>query len=247
MKILTLNTWQERGPWQERWEVVFEGLRKFRPDIAGFQELFDRSWAEEVGKRIGLSNLVFPKEYCGLVIFSRYPVLDWGIVQLSSSPLEEYLRHVLWAKLKVGDDQLVIFNTHLSWQLEDSATRQKQVSEVLQLVRKKASVKEALIMGDLNAPPNSSEIRWFLQEGNLKDLFYKMHADEPGYSWDNRNIYAGGAQHKLPDRRIDYILAYHSGPLLKNLISCDLVLTEPNAQGIWASDHFGMSAEFKSE
>ena len=42
MKILTLNTWQERGPWRERWEVTFKGFEIFRPDLAAFQEVFEK-------------------------------------------------------------------------------------------------------------------------------------------------------------------------------------------------------------
>lgn len=245
MKILTLNTWQERGPWRERWEITLEGLDKIQPDIIAFQELFNPSWSEEVQRRTGFKTLLFPQEYCGLVLYTRHSVISWGVVTLSQSPLEEYLRYALWAELRVGGKKLFVFNTHLSWKLEDQDTRRRQTEEVLQLVKEKSQNEESVLMGDLNAPPDSPEISWFIKEGKFRDLFEEKHPHETVFSWDNQNPYVANAAHKLPDRRIDYILTRGSAVLLKDLVSCDLIFTKPDAKGIWASDHFGVLAEIK--
>ena len=123
MKILTLNTWQEKGPWQDRWELTFQGVDRFRPEIAGFQELFNASWAQEIKKQARFSNCIFSDEKCGNVLYSQYPVRSWGVVTLAKSPLEEYFRSVLWVELDIRGTRLFIFNTHLSWMLEDGDTR----------------------------------------------------------------------------------------------------------------------------
>lgn len=245
MKILTLNTWQERGAWKERWEVVLQGLARLRPEIACFQELFNPEWAKEVQMRSGYPTLLFPQEASGLVVYTKYPVVSWGIVQLQRSPLEEYSRYLLWAELWASMSRFFVFNTHLSWKPEDGATRQKQVEEVSQGMEEKARGEESLLVGDLNAVPQSPEIRWLIHEGHLHDVFTEKHQDAAGFTWDNRNPYVAGAEHPLPDRRIDYLLARHRGPVLKNLISASVVFTQPNPGGIWASDHFGVLAEFK--
>lgn len=245
MKILTLNTWQESGDWQKRWEVTLEGLRRLKPEIAVFQELFSRTWAAEVQKQSGFGTLLFPKEPCGLVLYANVSAPTWGVIRLAQSPLEEYGRYAMWAELKMKGGALTVFNTHLSWKPEDGETRGKQVRELLQLVQEKAEGTESILTGDLNAPPTSPEIQWFLHEGKFRDLFEVAHPGEAGFSWDNRNPYAGGSHHKLPDRRIDYILTRGPGPLLKDYASCNLVFTQPNPKGIWASDHYGLLAEFK--
>ncbi len=245
MKVLTLNTWQELGPWQERWEVTLRGLEQFEPEILAFQELFNRSWALEVQKRTGLPTLIFPEEPAGLVVLSRYPATAWGVSQLSQSPLEEYFRYLLWVELKVRGAPLFFFNTHLSWKLEDGATRRKQVGEVLELIQAKAGEREVVLVGDLNAPPDSPEIQRLILEGKFVDLFHEFHPQEAGFSWDNRNPYAGNSEHKMPNRRIDYVLARRSGALLKKPSRCDLVFTSPNRKGFWASDHFGVVAGFE--
>lgn len=221
------------------------GLGRFRPHVAAFQELFNRSWAETVQRRAGFSRLIFPEDNCGLALYANLPVVSWGIQRLTQSPLEEYFRSVLWAELKTADKTFYFFNTHLSWKLEDGATRRKQVEEVLQVVEEKSSGKEALLVGDLNAPPDAEEIKRLIREGRFRDTFRLTHPGEAGLSWEHRNAYVAGSQHQMPDRRIDYILARGAGPLLKNLKSCDLIFTAPDSKGFWASDHFGLLAEFQ--
>lgn len=245
MKILTLNSWQEKGPWRERWEVTFAGLEQFLPDIACFQELFNQEWAQEVRKRTSFKTLLFPQEPCGLVLCTNYAVKSWGAVTLPKSPLEDYFRYALWAELSVKGKKLFLFNTHLSWMLEDGASRRKQTEELLKLVREKAGREGSILVGDLNAPRESPEIDGFIEQGQFRDLFFEKHPKESAFTWNNQNPYAAAAFHKLPDRRIDFILARHSSPLLENLVSCDLVFTRPHREGVWASDHSGVLAEFR--
>lgn len=247
MKILTLNTWQELGPvpWEERWEVTLAGIEQFRPNLVAFQELFNPAWAQEIQKKTAYPTLVFPKGHSGLVLYSGYPVVEWGEATLSQSPFEDYLRYALWAELRVNEQTLFVFVTHLSWMLEDGETRRKQAEEILQLVDSKAANREMLLLGDLNAPRHSPEISFLIKKGQFRDLFFEKHPNVSGFTWDNRNPYAAGAKHILPDRRIDFILARGSGPLLEDLAACDLVFTKPNAKGFWASDHSGVLAQFR--
>ena len=245
MKVLTLNTWQERDAWRERWDVTLGGIKRFSPDIAGFQELFNPAWAAEIQKLTGYSEMVFSDNKCGNVLYSNYPVKTWGVATLTKSPLEEYFRYVLWAELEVRGKRLFIFNTHFSWMLEDGGTRKKQAEEILNLIQEKAPEAESLLMGDLNAPPDSPEIKDLVKQGKFRDLILEKYPHELRYTWDNQNPYVAGAYHQLPDRRIDYLLARGSGPLLKDWVSCEIVLTEPNSKGVRASDHYGVLAEFK--
>ncbi len=247
MKVLTLNTWQDRGPWKERWEITLDGIRRFRPNLVGFQELFNESWAKEVQKRSGFKSVLYQDDKCGNALYANDTVKNWGTITLVKSPLEDYGRYVIWSELEVQGNKLFVFSTHLSWMLEDGATRRKQVEEILELIEKKNPKGESILMGDLNSPPDSAEIKYLIQKGNFRDLFDETHPGDPRITWDNRNPYVADAAHQLPDRRIDYILARGKGPLLKNLISCDLVFTKANSAGVWASDHYGVMAEFKTE
>lgn len=245
MKILTLNTWQERGPWQSRWEMILEGVRQIKPDILAFQELFNESWALEVRKAAGYTSMVFPEYYSGLVLYTHLPVSRHGEGALTPSPLEEYGRYFLWAEFEAAGEKILFFNTHLSWKPEDAASRKRQAGELLKMIRDTAKETQTVLAGDLNAPPHAEEVRWLIQEGKFTDVFHLLNPNEKGFTWDNRNPYAAGAAHDLPDRRIDQILVRGQGKCLARPYSCKLVYTEPRQDGVWASDHFGVLAEFQ--
>jgi len=246
VKILTLNTWQERGFWDKRWEVIFDGLKGFSPEIAVFQELFSPSWAREVQQRAGFKNLVLSKEPCGLAIYTNYPVLASGELLLFQSPAESYPRGVIWAKVDAKKHPLFVFCTHLSWKEEDAESRRKQLREILALIRQETPSGELLIAGDFNAAPISPEMDSFVKQGPFRDLYREKHPSEEGFTWDNkRNYYVAQSIHKLPDRRIDCVFACGKGPVLAKLASCDLIFEEPRADGVLASDHFGVLAKFK--
>ncbi|MBI3306668.1 MAG: hypothetical protein HYZ84_02520, partial [Candidatus Omnitrophica bacterium] len=76
LKILSLNTWQERGPWKLRWKVILENLKEIKPDIVCLQEVFNPDWAQDVKQKAKFAYLVFHPEHSGLMILSQLPVLE---------------------------------------------------------------------------------------------------------------------------------------------------------------------------
>jgi mRNA deadenylase 3'-5' endonuclease subunit Ccr4 len=51
MRILTLNTWHNSGPWRQRRDALVQGIIQYAPDILLLQELFDADWSEELQSR----------------------------------------------------------------------------------------------------------------------------------------------------------------------------------------------------
>jgi endonuclease/exonuclease/phosphatase family metal-dependent hydrolase len=245
MKMLTLNTWGESGPWKERWEVILKGLDVHAPDVVAFQELFNTDWCKEFSKRASYPFAVFPgSSSSGLVFLSRLPIQENRLYTMKrKSPYETYGRYALWAMLKWGNRPVHFFNTHLSWKLEDQATRRAQAEELCKWIKTKVEGGEVVLMGDMNATPDSEEITWFLNESGLVDAYGYLHPNETGFSWDNRNRFAGSHTPSLPDRRIDFIFV-KGERLVESLAECRLVFTECDPRGIFASDHFGVLAEF---
>ncbi|MBI4549317.1 MAG: endonuclease/exonuclease/phosphatase family protein [Candidatus Omnitrophica bacterium] len=244
MKILTLNTWQERGPWQARWELILAGLAEHGPDLAAFQEVFNPEWAAEISRKAAYPQFLFPQARSGLAIYSRYPVLDSGEQSLSPSPLEDYGRAVLWVRVQAPAGSLFFFNTHLSWKIEDGASRRRQLEEILAVMDRQAGRNDSVLVGDLNATPDSPEVNWFREQGGFTDLFARLNPGAPGFTWDNRNDYAGGCEHKMPDRRIDQVLIRGRGPCLSHPLACRLVYDSIGPGGVWPTDHFGVLSEF---
>jgi endonuclease/exonuclease/phosphatase family metal-dependent hydrolase len=241
MKILTLNTWNVQGPWQQRWEIIFEALERIRPDIAAFQEVQKGDWAGEIQRRSGFEHMVFPEEPGGLMFLSRFPIQEWECLTLKTqSATEEYKRYALYARLDMGAQSLSVFDTHLSWRLPEGKTRERQVGELLDFIKRRTAKGLVLAMGDFNAPPDTKEIRKMMLEGGFIDLFGVKHPGKPGLTWDNMNPFAAGSSEPLPNRRIDYI--FMQGLSITKVAAVDVVLTKPK-NGIFASDHFGVLAE----
>ncbi len=243
MKILTLNTWQEQGPWRERWEMIFSGLERYRPDIVAFQEVFNPQWAREVQNRSGFAHLVFAEEPSGLMILSRYPAAEWECLTYETgSPTEPYRRYALFARVETPAGALAFFNTHLSWRLHESAVRQKQMAELLEFVGRKSAGSETAAAGDFNAAPESAEVARILAAG-FTDSYAALHPKERGDTWNNENRFAFGHD-PLPDRRIDYIFFKNADRILGRHLQTEIIYREADSGGLYASDHFGLLTEF---
>lgn len=247
MKILTLNTWRENGPWKERWQVIFDGLHKLQPDVIGFQEIFDAAWEKEAGEKMGRPFRYFSDPQSGHVIWSKHPIAEKECLMFKTqSPHEDYRRYATYALLEIGrkKERLAFFVTHLSWMLDDGPVREKQADELLAFIQKKAAGVETVAVGDFNAPPSTPEIRKMIREGGFTDVFEKMNPGSAAVTWDNRNPFAASAHHSLPDRRIDYLFIRNAGPLLGNLKRCRIVFNQPGKNGLYATDHYGVLATF---
>jgi len=106
-------------------------------------------------------------------------------------------------------------------------------------------------MGDFNARPESDEIRWLRGQVSLagrrtyyQDAWERLHPGERGFTWASANPYTKVLEFLEPDRRLDYIFVT---PMRKDgrarIKSCTIVLDKPAADGVLASDHFGLMAE----
>ena len=246
MKILTLNTWQERGPWRERWEVIFAGLKTFRPDIVVFQEIFNPDWVQEIGRRAGYASGVYCEKESGLAIFSHYPLAGSGSRRLAAqSAREDYRRFVLFGRFKTPAGILCVFDTHLSWMLDDSGVRERQTAEIADWMAEKTGEDEALICGDFNAVAWSPEIRNLTESRGFNDVFRQINPREPGLTWTYDNVYTREGRHPMPDRRIDYIFTRPGRGLFSKPVGAHCVFTEPDLKGVFASDHYGVFAQFQ--
>lgn len=247
MKVLTLNTWQERGPWKERWEVTFEGLKTFQPDLIFFQEIFNPNWIKEISIRIKFASAVYHDAASGLALFSRYPCINSGSIMLKGqSSREDYRRYLLFGKFQTETGIFFAFNTHLSWMLEDDKVRAEQTSEIAKVVREMAGSDESLIAGDFNTVAWAPEIRSLTSEYGFSDVYQTLNPDVSGLTWTHDNFYTREGRYPLPDRRIDYIFSHQAGKLFDCPQSAQVVFDTPDSRGILASDHYGVLAEFST-
>jgi endonuclease/exonuclease/phosphatase family metal-dependent hydrolase len=262
LKVLTVNIWNRQGPWDQRLALLRAGLARLAPDVVGLQEVLSdgttslaHAIADGLGYevRFGSAKEVGGGIHFGNAVLSRFPIASAATDPLPSADTDE-VRCVLTTEVTTPHGPMPFVCTHLSWRCHHGYLREQQVKEVARVIKRRAPVRGGhlplVLVGDMNARPDSTEIRFL--NGNhaldgesiyLADCFAEVGTG-PGFTFDgSRNPFAA-ATHELP-RRIDYILARGPDALGRGIpLRCEVVLDEV-ADGVAASDHFGVYAELR--
>jgi endonuclease/exonuclease/phosphatase family metal-dependent hydrolase len=190
-------------------------IRAAAPDIVALQEV-DVHWGERsgfedqagalgdmLGMHVGFGPIytlpgvsaeAAPRQF-GLAVLSRGPILDFrnhNIPRLSTQsdePEPQLLPGFLEAIVDVRGARIHVFNTHLDYRA-DPRVRVQQVAAMLDLLGERTA--PLILMGDLNASPDTPELRPLLTR--LQDAW--------SGSQDAGHTYPASA----PRRRIDYVL-----------------------------------------
>ncbi|CEG26272.1 endonuclease/exonuclease/phosphatase family protein [Bacillus sp. B-jedd] len=123
----------------------------------------------------------------GTAVLSKYPIIQAENYLLPSFGKEQ--RGLLEATVNVKGNHIRVYNTHLGLTVSQ---RLAQVEEINKIVSAKKT--PAVLMGDLNAEPDSDEVKQLLNGANLVDAFENR---------DNADTFPV----ENPIKRIDYIFA----------------------------------------
>jgi endonuclease/exonuclease/phosphatase family metal-dependent hydrolase len=259
MRVLTWNLWWRYGPWQSRYEAIAATLAEVSPDVCGLQEVWDaggHNLAADLAGRLGM-------QWCwgeaaagqdrdgndvliGNAILSRWPIGAHDQLALPTANIGEG-RIALHARIDAPGGALPMFTTHLSYRPGASQARTAQVREIAPFVagRLADSAYPPVVTGDLNAEPDSDELR--LLGGLLTapvvpglvlvDAWRYADPADPGFTWDHRNGYQAGSV--IPDSRIDYVLVGLPRRGRGRVQSARLAGNAP-VDGVWPSDHFAV-------
>ncbi len=234
MKVLTLNCWGTYGP-PGRLLALAQAIRRLKADILCLQEATIPGLLESLDYPTCLQA---PET--GLAILSRFPAVEHlHIPYRTISPLEEGVRGVLLASLQVGSADLWVGTTHLSWKEADNVSRLGQTAELLKITA--AREDRILLGGDFNATPDQEPIR-LMSENRFVDLFYRLHPEDPGTTWDNQNPFIQSHSVRFPDRRIDFLFLHKETARWCIPSRCDIVCRQPDTSGFYPSDHYGVLA-----
>ena len=271
LSILTLNLWNDAGPWPERADLIRDWIERLDPDVIAFQEaLRGPEWDQ-------VADLVGPRGYhhafgkaspfwrdparssgnrgadaFGNAIASRWPLQDPEVIALANSGDGE-TRAALSVTVDSPHGPLSVTSTHLHWKYRHGAVRERQVMEVTDLVlrRRPRDGFPPLLLGDFNAEPESAEVRYVQGLQSLEgrsvaflDAWRVAGDGGAGYTWNNANPYA--QLYIEPNRRIDYVFAgFPMRDGRGRIEHCRVVCNEPS-DSVWPSDHFGVYAELAS-
>ena len=179
-------------------------------DIIGLQEV-SRGWLIWGGadtllwlsQRLNMPYISGPTAdpQWGNAILSRYPLSD---IQIKLLPPDDLLikRGLIQAHIEIGSEKINIIVTHFYHRPDQSEIREQQAAEIIKNLQ---SHEYAVLLGDLNATPDSKEMQ-MLADSGLVDLaneietpptftFYSAAPDQQiDYIWITKNLKASNFQ-----------------------------------------------------
>ncbi|GAA3219532.1 endonuclease/exonuclease/phosphatase family protein [Actinocorallia longicatena] len=240
MRVLTLNIWGRRGPYEARTGLIRAELARLAPDVIGLQEVWRENGVTQAETLAdGLHGVFAPAlrldgaDY-GNALLSRHPITDAETIPLPNDPGAEP-RVLLHASIATPDGPLPFFVTHLHYSPGEATLRARQAEFVAETVAERTSGGPAVLVGDFNAPPGSPEIASVLSHG-LTDAWPSSGDGTPGHTYCETNAFARASGE--PSVRIDYVFTSALTPA-----RTELAFTTPSG-GVWPSDHYGVLATF---
>ena len=268
-RVVSWNLWWRFGDWARRLDLVAAVLDEVRADVVGLQEVWatpdGRNAAALLAARLGLAWTWWPSPApqrwqrrigddtvaMGNAVLSRWPVVATAHADLPAPTGPPDGRTVLHAALDTPAGVLPFFTTQLSAFPGRSALRCRQVRAVAALVAAQAGTLPPVVTGDLNAVPESDEVRLlegFLTEPSVPDLLlvdawrYAAPGDR-GITWSRANPHAAATGE--PDARIDYVLVGAPRATGAVQVAGAWVAGDRPRDGVWPSDHAAVVADLR--
>jgi endonuclease/exonuclease/phosphatase family metal-dependent hydrolase len=267
LKALTLNVWNKSGPYSARLALIKKELVALAPDVVGLQEVLRLETATPSSATDQALELTSGMGYqiayafgshlggglfLGNALATPHRIVEEEAVVLPGTETGEK-RSLLYALLETPQGLWPVFVTHLNYKPEHGHVRLEQAQAIADFVERveghaTESWLPAVLMGDLNAEPESDEIRFLkgLHSVGSRSVFFndvwRYAEPSPGFTFDRRNPFA--AQWREPPRRIDYVFVRgpdrwgRGEPQEVRLAFADA------EAGTFPSDHFGIYAEF---
>jgi len=179
-------------------ETLAQVIEENDADVIGLQEV-SRGWVmngsvdmlQWLSQRLDMPYVYGPSEglLWGNAVLSRFPIISSETVALPTDSL--LLRRAYTAaEIDIGGETILFIDTHLHQLEDDSEIRQEQVPSLIEAWN---GAPRAVIVGDLNATPDSPEMQMLADTG-LVD-FSATISSTRGYTFNSVDPY----------QKIDYI------------------------------------------
>lgn len=269
IRVATWNLWWRFGPWRERAAAIRSVLRDARLDICGLQEVWadeERNMASELAQELGLhwtwlrspepdrwrARLRGSSADVGHAILARWPIRDRAELRLPAGPSGDESRNALVCVVESPSGRIPLATTQLTPAPWDSASRCEQVRTLVRfLVEREPADYPVVVVGDMNAEPDSDEIRLLCGHKTapvterfvLVDAWRYAANDACPWTWDRANPHVHSTME--PSSRIDYVLVGPPHGRRGHVRSVGRIGTAP-VGGVWPSDHAGVLAELET-
>ena len=259
------------GPWSgllgdahdldRRLDIVMEELRTLDADVVALQEAsagrHRGSVAERLANGLGFHHVYAPANPRmfgsdgvsrfvarllnfreGPAIVSRFPIVTWHGYELPRCGKLFERRMLLSATVESPWGHIRVFSAHT----RGDVCQTRAVAEIVRLARNRLP---SVLMGDFNAPEESSAIVALARQPGFLDAFRTANPTQPVFSvWQHMNVTAPTVR-----RRVDYLFVVAGKEVPGSVLSSRLVMNAPRSLGdakpLWPSDHYGVLADIE--
>ncbi|SDQ27248.1 endonuclease/exonuclease/phosphatase family protein [Pseudoxanthomonas sp. CF125] len=242
LKVVTLNLYHDKDDWPKRRVQIAEELKRLQPDAIALQEVLQdeglTNQAEWLATQLGYQwHFVStdpagqPRRY-GNALLTRHPILKRS--QKLLQPLDDS-RSAGFLRIDLDGRPLNLYVTHLHWTDQGGAIRARQIADLMQYIAATSENIPSLVAGDFNSTADSPELA-ALREGFV-DTYGNRHPRADAVSSSTLN-----PKYFVAPKRIDHVF-FQRGAFAP--LGAAILFSQPDAQGVWASDHFGMLVELR--
>ncbi len=246
---------EDQNKWPNRKELVYEVIRKYAPDILGLQEV-NRFQLDEIKQvfpeyeTVGMGSKGESNGQFSSIHYSkkRFSKKESGDFWLSETPSElskdwgsAHHRICTWVALFDKETQKVIYtyNTHL----DDGSrkAREKSAQLIMKHIHKNAQTNPFTLMGDFNAPEDSTVLNYISGGSKLPSLPH-LHAVDSYRILHPKTKDVGtynGFIGKSNGPKIDYIM------VKPDIQVIEASILKSNRKGRYPSDHFPVTAQLR--
>ncbi len=263
LSILSLNIWNHSGPWERRAELIRACIADLDPDLIGFQEILVGQGVHQAEALVSGRGYHVDFECAapfwldasfefGVGIASRWPLREREGLELPGDGRDHHV--ALSTTVDAPFGPVSFTTTHLAYQPRQGYLRERQVLALADLVlrRRPRGGFPPILCGDFNARPESAEIRFVcgLQSLEARSLYMLdawQHGGDgsAGITMSHRNDYS---DFEAPfDARIDYVFVGPAGSAAPGSVERCRLVCDQKRDGVFASDHFGVYAELRSD
>jgi endonuclease/exonuclease/phosphatase family metal-dependent hydrolase len=262
IRVYTHNIYARRAGWDGRRRVLIDGIADMQPDIVLFQEeVFTAEYDQTAdlvpdGWHVVHSVRRSEQESSGISLASRWPaeLIEEIDLTVGGPPIDEFAWAALVVHVAAPSGPVVVVNHFPDAAVDREGERERQALLVALRVRELCDPDVPVILGgDLDAEPTAGSLRFLtgLQTLDGESVSYRrawdaVHPYEPCVTLDPERNRLTASMRRWPYRQIDHLLV-RSGPdglSALEVNSCSIVHDQP-VDGVWASDHYGLLADFE--
>lgn len=251
--VMTWNLWAHVGPWAARATAIQATLAQIKPDVIAVQEAWcsngDDTQVADLAEQLGYHYVAHhhpAAPHRGLGLLALWPLCQLAVIPLPSGDAAPEHRAALAAEIHAPVGPRAFYVTHLNWRRDHGHIRREQLATITRHITDHTNdAARAVLCGDLNAEPESDEVRMvtgLAPPSNgvvFEDAWSAANTTaDPGFTWTHRNPHA--AAERLGNARLDYVFVRWKPSGRGAVLHAEVI--DGHHNGVWGSDHSALVA-----